>query len=226
MANAYDRPNDQYWRNYGAMYTETVADLVKNNFDFNLHDYPIWRESAREELNSIIIHHFYMYEIGFETEGQWNLALGTKMAEIMPYYNRIMEAIELDYDPLIDHNRKETHTEKQTEDTTDSTTLGRTYSDTFLHSDTPQNDLSNVFSGNPEGIVAHYLTDAQHQYGNEQYSGDKDIIDTDKTRDYQKVYEGRNRSGQSLALEYMETARKVYSMILKDLEPLFMGLYR
>lgn len=226
MANAYDKPNSAYWRNYGAMYTQTVADLVKNGFSFNLQSYPIWRESAREELNNLIINHYYMYEIGFETEGQWNLALGTKMAEIMPYYNRIMEAAELEYDPLEDHNYKETHTETQTEDTTDATTLQRTWSETSLHSDTPQNDLSNVFSGNPEGIVAHYLTDAQHSYGNESHSGDKDIIDTDKTRDYQKVFEGREHPAQELALQYAETANRVYSEILKELEPLFMGLFR
>lgn len=223
---SYNQSNGSYWKNYGAMYTQTVGDLVKNGFQFNLQDYPIWNEDKRPYLNNLIINHFYMNEIGVETEGYFNKMLGAKMHEIMPYYNRLFEAMELEYDPLIDHNKLERHDETGTNDNINTTTLGRKYSDTALHSDTPQNDLGNMSTETESGVFAQYLTDAQKRYGNENYSGEKDHIDQDTTRNYTHEYSGRSASGQELAIKYAETARKLYSEILKELDPLFMGLFR
>ena len=147
------------------------------------------------------------------------------MNEIMPYYNRIMEAIDLHYDPLIDHDETETHEETGTNDVTDNSKASENHSDTHLYSDTPQNDLSNVASGTPEGIISHYLTSAGMDYGNSS-NQQTDTTDQDTTKNYTHHAIGRHASGQSLALEYMETARRVYSDILDELKPLFMGLYR
>lgn len=221
----YKTPNNQIWKNMGAMYTQTVEDLRRNNFDFGLDEYPIWDESKRDYLNNLILNHYSMYEIGVETEGYWRRLLKAKMNEIMPYYNRIMEAIDLKYDPLIDHDETETHNETGTNDVTDKSNASENHSDTHLYSDTPQNDLGNVASGTPEGIISHYLTSAGMDYGN---SGQQqtDTTDQDTTKNYTHHATGRHNSGQSLALEYMETARKVYSEILDDLKILFMGLYR
>ena len=221
----YHTPNNGFWKNMGGMYTQTVEDLIRNNFDFQLNEYPIWNESKREYLNSLILNHYAMYEIGYETEGLWRRMLKAKMNEIMPYYNRIMEAIDLHYDPLIDHDETETHNETGTNDVTDNSQASENHSDTHLYSDTPQNDLSNVASGTPEGIISHYLTSAGMDYGNSS-NHQTDTTDQDTTKNYTHHAIGRHASGQSLALEYMETARRVYSDILDELKPLFLGLYR
>ena len=50
-----------------AKYTTTIKTLIDNNFDFGLKDYPIFDEEYREHLNDMILKHYYMSEIGFET---------------------------------------------------------------------------------------------------------------------------------------------------------------
>lgn len=222
---SYQSLNNSYWKNMGAMYTQTVEDLRRNNFDFGLKDYPIWDEAKRDYLNNLILDHYSMYEIGYETEGYWKRMLNAKMREIMPYYNRIMAAIDLEYDPLIDHDETETHNETGTNDVTDNTNAQQNHSDTRLFSDTPQNDLTNMTSGTPDAVISHYLTEAEKNYGNIGRT-QTDTTDQDTTKNYTHHATGRHNSGQSLALEYMETAREVYTEILNELKPLFMGLYR
>lgn len=52
-------------------------------FDF---DYPIWDENNRKHLETKIINHYLMEEIGLETYELWQHYLEVKMNEIMPYY--------------------------------------------------------------------------------------------------------------------------------------------
>lgn len=68
-------------------YTITIKDLIKNNFDFELTDYPIFDESYRDTLNQNILNHYYMSEIGFETAPLFRFYLKQKLNEIMPFYN-------------------------------------------------------------------------------------------------------------------------------------------
>ena len=48
-------------------YTITIRQLLKNNFDFGLNNYPIFDESYRSTLNQKILNHYYENEIGLET---------------------------------------------------------------------------------------------------------------------------------------------------------------
>ena len=50
--------------------------------------YPIFDEAYRPILNRKIQDHYFMYEIGQETMGQFKFALNRKMREIMPLYNQ------------------------------------------------------------------------------------------------------------------------------------------
>ena len=78
----YHTSNNGFWKNMGGVYTQTVEDLIRNNFDFQLNEYPIWNESKREYLNSLILNHYAMCEIGYETEGLWRRMLKAKMNEL------------------------------------------------------------------------------------------------------------------------------------------------
>ena len=55
-------------------------------FDFN---YPIFDESYRNHLESLICLHYYRREIGFETVGLFKMYLERTMKEIMPYFNQL-----------------------------------------------------------------------------------------------------------------------------------------
>lgn len=65
-----------------------------------LDDYPIYKEEHRSVLNNMIIRRYYFREIGFETWGQFRWMLRRTMFEIMPWYNKVYEALEMLKDPL------------------------------------------------------------------------------------------------------------------------------
>lgn len=68
-------------------------------FDF---DYPIFDEDYREVLETKIIKHYYLREIGAETVGLWKFFLSRRMNEIMPYYNQRYESTLIEFNPLHD----------------------------------------------------------------------------------------------------------------------------
>lgn len=84
----------------GAAFTETVANLVDEGFDFGLKDYPIFNEEYRAHLNKKIIEHYMFYEIGYETETMFRFALNRKMREIMPLYNQRYKSCFIAFDAL------------------------------------------------------------------------------------------------------------------------------
>ena len=86
-----------------------VVDLVGADH-IGLSDYPIFDEQYREFLNAKIIDHYYYREIGLETVDMFIHQLRTKMAEIMPYYNKWYQAEDMmsNIDPL---STQDTHSQ-------------------------------------------------------------------------------------------------------------------
>lgn len=72
-------------------------------------DFPLFDESHRVALEKKIVKHFYFYEIGFETWGQFRFRFNEKLQEIMPYYNKRYESETLRYDPMNPTNITTTH---------------------------------------------------------------------------------------------------------------------
>lgn len=65
-----------------------------------LSNYPIFDPEYREHLNRLIRDHYAFEEIGFETPARFAWMLDVRMREIMPYFNRLYEAMLQDFDPL------------------------------------------------------------------------------------------------------------------------------
>lgn len=129
------------WAQVGAKFTIHVADLLQNGFfraDVSpLRDYPIFDERYREYINDLIISHFMMWEIGYETEGLFYHALRAKMMEVMPRLNVKLRARDgLRYDPLVDHDYYITHDEAGTLDTTDKNREDKTSAQTETRGET------------------------------------------------------------------------------------------
>ena len=143
-----------------AKYTVELRKLVENGFDLQLNEYPIFDENYRETLNKKIIDHYYFYEIGQETAGQFRHYLKSRMNEIMPYYNQLYRSELLELDPLttfkethvenIDRNGTDT-THNSAASTSDSNGNGSTTNTTTnsggtevlnVHSDTPQGQIT------------------------------------------------------------------------------------
>lgn len=207
----------------GATYTLHMYDILQtaqlnndnckdlfSSYDsalFGLNDYPIYDESKRKELNDVIISHFLMYEIGFETEYLFRVAMRTKMMSIMPKYNAMLSVIESmneKQDVASNMSTETYHTEDRTSDNTSKNRF----------SDTPQQSLDNIAIDTTTGWVDKYLTSA--------------TINNDKgkgTMDYTHKDNGRNMSYGKLLDEIGTNSFAVYELICNDLSDLFMGLF-
>ena len=67
-------------------------------------DYPIFDINYKPILETKILRHYYLWEIGFETPAMWLLELQTRMNEIMPYYNQLYKSELLEFNPFEDSN--------------------------------------------------------------------------------------------------------------------------
>lgn len=100
-------------------------------FDF---DYPIFDPEYKSILETKILKHFYMREIGFETVAQFKTFLDMKMNEIMPLYNQYYKSELIKFDPMTDFDYHVEGNKKGTGNR--DTTFGSTRSRELITGDT------------------------------------------------------------------------------------------
>lgn len=103
---------------------EDVDEIIEKSRNKIFQNYPIFNESHRAELEHKILKHYYMREIGFETVGLFKLFLNERMAEIMPYYNKLYESETFEFDPLKNVDVWNTHEQFAEAGGSDMSTLG------------------------------------------------------------------------------------------------------
>lgn len=90
--------------------TLTLGEIIENDvsiFDF---DYPFYSEEYRPTFEQHFIEHFYFDEIGQETVAKFKQRLKIKFNLIMPYWNKIFLADELEQRILDNYDVTETYT--------------------------------------------------------------------------------------------------------------------
>lgn len=107
-------------------YTTELRYLHSQGFVFGLDTYPIFDPAYRTALNKKILDHYKYREIGSETPARFKHYLNTKMAEIMPLYNKMYSSELLAFNPLYNADYTETSTK---------TTTGSSEADTALDTD-------------------------------------------------------------------------------------------
>lgn len=181
-------------------------------FDF---EYPIFDENYRHVLNTKILKHYYINEIGLETYALWKLRLNTKMNEIMPYYNQLYKSELYTFNPLYDTDITRQHKVDRSQDSTTSTkdtstteqTNGNVHADAY--SDTPQGGITGVEKLN-------YLT-------NYRKVTDDNKLDTTITGNTD------TDTGITSLESYVETVKgkqgvRTYSDLLKDFRSTFLNI--
>lgn len=111
----------------------TLHDLVMlYGYDMGeiLGDYPIWDESKREWLNSMVYRHFAYREIAAETPQEYIFLMARTMAEMSPSVMPLFRALDTDFDILSGY------------ETTSTTNDSSTADGKQLYSATPQTQLS------------------------------------------------------------------------------------
>lgn len=119
---------------------ERIEKGRKKLFDFK---YPIFDEDFRNVFETNFIRHFYMREIGFETEGLFKFRLETWLLINMPYFNKLFESELLKYNPLENSKMEKLHQKSNEKDQKDNRTINQT-STSEGTSDSKSDQVSNT----------------------------------------------------------------------------------
>lgn len=231
-----------------AHYTITIKTLLDNNFDFGLNSassYPIFDETYRNTLNTKILNHYYLDEIGFETPTLFKKMLLTRLNEIMPYYNTLYENQLDKLENILDNvdiretmDRDYTNSNSKTENVTNSTTTGGNSTSSST------SDNKNLFQNTPQGRITQsdinsqtWATNVTFDHGtiadtsttsgtSSSTNATTDTRSGTSTDDYIKHITGNN--GKKYNVELIDDLRKnllnIDMMIIDELYDLFMGL--
>ena len=212
-----------------AKYTTTIRNLMDNNFDFGLKDYPIFDEEYRTILNNKILMHYYMDEIGFETAGLFKVYLNNKMNEIMPYYNELYKKQK---DLLLNFDKTTNLTETFTRDnTTDTNTKSNSTS-----SNTANGSSKNVYQDTPMGNITEQDIDNYDHASSQEFNKNQNTSSIEDNsnltgkatslENYIRTKTGNN--GRLYGIEILKMIKNNYmnidEMVINELQDLFMGI--
>ena len=179
-------------------------------------NYPLSSVINKEDFECMILNHYMMRRIGFDTLTAFKLQLNVKLNEIMPLYNKLFDALE-NWNIFQDGEISE-------RDLTDNRTINNTNnikSESESKSDRrfsemPQNQLDNITDGT-------YLTDYNLDKNND--NSKTDGISNTKDDDVVKEVIKRSPSDKiNIYKQFIESKNNIYSMIFKDLDNLFYQL--
>lgn len=206
-----------------------IKDLARYSrskiFDF---DYPLSQYADKEEFECMILNHYIMRRIGYETMTAFKIALNVKLNEIMPMYNKLFDSIHewniFNDGELTERNVRDTRDKVENNNLTNNlsnNTSTNNISDR-RNSELPQDQIINVQNGS-------YMTD---------YNYDTDTGNSISTSNSSSINNITNNENGELSeiikrtpadkmknyKEFIESKRNIMSMIFKDLDPLFYGL--
>ena len=178
-------------------------------FDF---DYPLSTHVDKEDFEVMILNHFLMRRIGYDTLNAFKIALNVKMNEIMPMYNKMFDMLDgwniFNDGEITSRTVSDSGTNSLNNITTSQNTSDRRYSET------PQNQLQNVRDGK-------YITD--YNYDTDNGSVSSSSAGTDSRSTLESIT--RTPSDKmKLYREFIENKKSIMTMIYEDLDPLFYGL--
>lgn len=219
--------------NYDKEPKTKLKDLAKEGrgkiFNF---DYPLTNLITKEKFETMILNHFLMRRIGFETVTLFSIQLDIKLNEIMPLYNKMFESVE-NWDIFGDGEITEkTGTDNRIIDNTaetsntlenQSTTRSNEISDR-RNSELPQDQLELLRDGS---YVSNYSYDQNNGESTDNSSSNGTSNSKNNTKDDNQYHEIVKRSpADKIAIykEFQENINSIYGMIFKELECLFYQL--
>lgn len=211
--------------NYDVEDITPINQLAKKGrgkiFDF---DYNLSNTINKEEFETLILNHFLMRRIGFETLTAFKIQLNVKLNEIMPKYNKLFDALENwdifnDGEKIVRSGEDTTNTNNTNELTNTATNNTENISDR-RNSNTPQNHLENVRDGS---YVTEYNYDTDTVTSNDT-SNSKGNSNTDSNRKYYENISHSPNDKISIFKEMQENVNNIYTMIFNDLEDLFYSM--
>ena len=215
--------------NYEKEVPTRINNLAKEGrgkiFDF---DYPLTTNITKEEFECMILNHFLMRRIGFETVLSFKIQLNVKLNEIMPMFNKL-------FDLIYDENgfgeiTKRKGFDNRVVDNTSNTTNEMTNVSNTTHqntsdrrgSDTPQNELDNIRQGK---YVTEYHYDTDNSNSEDTSTSNGTSQNKTNTKDNNNYEENISKINMLEVFSKLnEEIKNVYSMIFKELDCLFYQL--
>lgn len=198
-------------------YTITIRNLIKNGFVFNLNDYPIFDENYRAILNKKILDHYLMSEIGLETPALFNHYLGSKLNEIMPYYNTLYQKQALLLNKLENNVNLTESFNRNIENESSGTSTGTS-------------DGKTLFEDTPQGRLVQSTMENMDHATNINFSKSSDSSSSTSngasTEDYIKTIMGNNGGKYNFEIlnEIKNNLLNIDLLIINELSDLFMGI--
>lgn len=207
-------------------------DEVKSWFtDYQLSDYLTDEEIAvitergtwnKEKLAQLILDHYYMYEIGFETPALFKHQAKVAMREIMEEKAPLIYSAAIAYDPLVNVDFTETFNRTSSNTGNSSSSSTSNNSGLTVNSDTPQGQITkaNILAGNyASSTGANEATSSISDQSQNSGSG---------TENYSKRVKGNSgvsATAQKMVQQYRENIIMINRDIIKNISSLFMGIY-
>lgn len=210
-----------------------IKDLAKEGrstiFDF---DYPLTQNVSAETFETMILNHYMMRRIGFDTVTAFKLQLNVKLNDIMPIYNKMFDALE-NWDIFKDgekeirsgfDNRDSNSTTENNNKLENKSTSNTTSTSDNRHSDTPQNQIDDVKNGN---YVTDYNFDTNINSGNDSSTSAGNSVSKSNSTDKNNYEETITRTVSdkiNIMKEMQTNIDSIYSLIFSKLDVLFYGL--
>lgn len=190
--------------------TITLGEIIENNVNIFDFDYPFYNEERRKQFEKHFIEHFYFDEIGQETVGRFKQRLKIKLNLIMPYWNKIFVADELEQRILDNYDVTETYTRN----VTNNTNATNENINKNLASDTPTTkvDFENV------DFFSSIVKDIGNNTSN---------VKGDSKESWTRHIEGNYgvQTDADAIIKYWESLKKIEIEIFNDCSSLFMEVY-
>lgn len=200
-----------------------IAKAATFLFDFY---FPFYDESKRVAFEQKFIRHFYMREIAHETFGLWKLALRDWLIVEMPYYNKMYETAELQYQPFDEVNYTRSGTSNSNSKTINSniadTSANNSTNNTSILNDTPQNNVNSIEEGYMTSVTKNNSTGKNSTHnegsGTTQANNEGHSSETIKGKVSSKSY-------AQMVEEYRSAIINVDRMVFNAMNELFMQIY-
>lgn len=200
----------------------SIVNLAKETHShiFNF-TYPLSNNINKDEFEIMILNKFLQRRIAYETITAFQIQLNVKLNEIMPSFNKLIDAIqewnifkdgEITSRILTDKNILD----KRINNAQDSLN-NATSTDDNRFSDTPQNNINDVKNGSYI-TTYNYNTNTNNNRSNVTIEGTENSTDN---RDINEVIYKSVNNKIDVYSKYIQELNSIYTMIFKELDCLF-----
>lgn len=190
--------------------TLTLGEIIENNVNIFDFDYPFYSEEYRPTFERHFIEHFYFDEIGQETVAKFKQRLKIKFNLIMPYWNKIFLADNLEQRILDNYDVTETYTRE----VANNSTATNESTNKNLQSETPvtKTDLEQV----------DYFSNIVKDIGNNTSN-----VNNNSSENWERRMQGNIgvQTDADAIMKYWQSLRQIENEIFEQCSNLFMEVW-